>query len=188
MGLYLLRHCVTHNNVKKIFTGRIDMEICENQEIDFNGLTIPSKAIIFCSSMIRCRQTAKLLYAHILAAEEIHYCELLLERCFGIFEGMSKVAVQNEYPWFFSDGEFNFLQTPPDGESYEEFCQRIVLFWTKYSIASLAKHQDVLIITHSNVLKVITRMYLNERLFEKSRIANFINGRVYNLTAIEDNK
>lgn len=187
MGLYLLRHCVTNNNIDKVFTGRIDMEICEKPEIDFNGLTISSKAIVFCSSMIRCRQTARLLSADVLAAEKIYYSELLVERCFGIFEGRRKNTVQNEYPEFFSDGEFDFLQTPPEGESYDEFCRRIVSFWNKFNIISLAKHQDVVIISHSNVLRAISRMYLNERLFAKSESVNFLNGKVYHLTTIEGN-
>lgn len=170
MGLYLLRHCITHNNTYN------------NSEIDFDDLELSSNAVVFCSPMIRCRQTAVLLCEKIKMTAEIYYSEFLVERCFGIFEGKKKNVVQNEYPGFFIDDEFDFLQTPPEGESYYELLRRIAYFWTKFNIGSSAKYQDVVIVSHSNVLKVISRIYFNERAFSKQKIAYFFNGKLYNMT------
>ena len=101
---------------------------------------------IFCSDTYRAKQSIK----HSLHVEGIIYTDKLREKSWGKHEGMKfdDIIAQNEIKYE------NFLQwiNALDGEDYEEYIERVRVFFLEY-LPSLQK-QNILVITHAGVIRV----------------------------------
>src|SRR5699024_156140 len=115
MELTLIRHFATAGNLEKRYIGTTDEPILPVAEIK----KMPRAEIVLTSPMIRCRQTAKLLYPEV----EQTVWDGFRECDFGAFEGKNylELTVDPSYQaWIDSGGELPF----PGGESKASFCER----------------------------------------------------------------
>ena len=123
MRLYLIRHSLTEGNIKRRYIGKTDEPLCRKgirllEEGKADG-RYPQADRIYISPMMRCRQTAELLYPgqELVAIEELEECN------FGLFENKNYKELSNcpQYQeWVDSKGTLPF----PGGESREEFKAR----------------------------------------------------------------
>lgn len=117
----LLRHGATEGNIKKRYIGRTDEEMNAVGIAQAESLAgiLPSCDLVFSSPMLRCLQTAKILFP----ANEITVIEDLRECDFGIFEGKTadELAENSDYRvWVDS-----YCSSPvPGGDSITDFKAR----------------------------------------------------------------
>lgn len=125
MTLTLIRHGETWSNAKKRYLGTTDEGLSEAgirhiQQIQTSGL-YPVTEPLFVSPMLRCRQTAKLLFPGVAYQIVPQWREI----DFGRFEGKTyrELSKTTEYQaWLASGGTLPF----PEGESREQFIRRSV--------------------------------------------------------------
>ena len=87
--------------------------------------TYPPVDLVYASPMIRCRQTAKILWPKFTDSSQIQYVQNLQECDFGAFENKNyqELSGNAEYQaWIDSNGTLPF----PQGESREQFQRRCV--------------------------------------------------------------
>ena len=124
VNLYLIRHGATKSNLRHAYLGKTDEALSDEgrQQIEDmkNKKCYPDKAdILFCSPMIRCKQTANLIYPD---TKQIVIDEWR-EIDFGRFEGKtySELNGDEQYQrWIDSNAQLPF----PNGESRDEFIKR----------------------------------------------------------------
>ncbi|MGN0343309.1 MAG: histidine phosphatase family protein [Roseburia sp.] len=122
--LTLIRHGATAGNRRGCYIGKTDEPLSETGIADIRGKAArevyPRADILLVSPMIRCRQTAEILYP----GYEMHPVSLWREMDFGEFEGKNYQELNGNpryQRWIDSGGTLAF----PGGESREEFCCRV---------------------------------------------------------------
>ena len=128
--IILVRHGKTAGNLEGRYIGsRTDEPLCEEgihalEEKVCEG-TYPPVDLVYASPMIRCRQTAKILWPKFTDSSQIQYVQNLQECDFGAFENKNyqELSGNAEYQaWIDSNGTLPF----PQGESREQFQRRCV--------------------------------------------------------------
>ena len=115
----LIRHGKTAGNLEKRYIGTTDEPLCLEGENEIKKRCYPQADQVFCSPLLRCRETAKLIYPESLPL----VIEDLKETNFGLFEGKnySELSSNPKYQdWIDSGGTMAF----PGGESKEEASKR----------------------------------------------------------------
>lgn len=119
MIINLIRHGRTEGNLESRYIGIIDEPLCAGGISELKAKEFPECDAVICSPMIRCIQTADIIYSE---KEPIVY-EDLRECNFGAFEGQSpRELSENPFyqKWLDSDGALPF----PGGEMPEDFKNR----------------------------------------------------------------
>lgn len=122
MKIYLLRHGQTEGNRRGRYIGTTDEPLLEESVRALSQRTaLPAPDALYVSPMLRCRQTARVLYPNReqILADDLRECD------FGMFENKNYRELANcrEYQaWIDSGGTLPF----PGGESLESFQKRCV--------------------------------------------------------------
>lgn len=117
----LIRHSITKGNLEKRYIGITDEVLCEVGIDLIKSKSFPLVEAVYCSPLVRCVETAKLIYKDI---EPIIYKDLR-ECNFGLFENKNYKELEGNIhyqKWIDSNGTLDF----PEGESTEEFKKRCV--------------------------------------------------------------
>ena len=90
----LIRHGATAGNLKKRYIGRTDQPLCAAGEAQLRRLAddLPPCDHLFCSPLLRCRQTAQLLWPGV----EQTVVDELRETDFGPFEGKNHEELKDD--------------------------------------------------------------------------------------------
>lgn len=148
MNIYVLRHLRTRYNQMGVISGRsLNLPIVDVHKIQYNI----SFDGVYCSPALRCIQTIDLLSPAI-NPTIVCCCDEILERDLGIFEGLSKKKAIEAYPQFFQNGRFDVFSTPPNGESYNNFCHRVHL--VAHRLIS-SPYDNILVCAHNQALKML---------------------------------
>lgn len=155
--LFLIRHSITEGNKKKRYIGVTDEPLCPEGRELLKNRTYPKADIIFTSPMIRCVQTAGILYPQ----QGLHIIEELAECNFGEFENKNYRELEGnaEYQsWIDSGGTIPF----PKGESREEFCRRTLWgFRRALSLCMLERAETAALIVHGGSIMNIMETFAN---------------------------
>lgn len=123
MKIILLRHGLTAGNKEKRYIGCTDEPLCQEGigllEKRRKELNLIDLSKLFISPMLRCIQSAKILYPGV----QYIIIEQLKECNFGEFENKNYKELSgntNYQRWIDSNGTMAF----PEGESHEDFCKR----------------------------------------------------------------
>jgi len=158
--IYVIRHGETDQNVKCAYCGVSDIplnskgihqamevgKILKNYSID----------LILCSTLIRARQTARLINKSI--HKDIVYIEELVERSIGIFEGKTREEVMLQYSNLYNQNlTRQFDKAPPEGETINEVIERVNIVFDL--IKEKYNNKNILIVTHAFVSKVIHKYF-----------------------------
>jgi len=123
MELALIRHGSAEGNLKRAYVGRLDQPLCPEgvrelkKRLESTGY--PRVSAVFTSPMLRCIQTAQLIYPDLPGC----VMEELQERDFGQFEGLNHreiTALPGHSRWGSAPEEMPF----PGGESWDAFAAR----------------------------------------------------------------
>lgn len=170
ISLYALRHFKTDNNVKNVISGsNPSIPIIESSpiacEIEFDK--------IYCSSALRCIQTLD-EYLGVKSVSNIIYTDRILERDLGDLEGTPRKEAAKLYPTLFCGPHFNVFQTPPNGESFLLFHNRVLSFWQNLQERD---NGDILVCSHNQFLKMLYFINYNKHVTtEEWNALSFRNG------------
>lgn len=154
---YIFRHLPTTWNEEKRIIGK--------KEVPIATYTIPEKVKnilysinkvdeIYCSDLLRARQTAQ-LYKNIIKFEKpIQQNSLLQEVDYGNFSGLLKKDVKEKYPHYHQDPEF----VHPNGESFLDMQKRIKQF-----LQTLPR-KNSMVVTHAGCIRAIIALVRNDNL------------------------
>lgn len=118
MKIRLIRHFATAGNLERRYIGRTDEPILQTEADRKQGGLWRAESIV-SSPMLRCRQTAEVLFGR----EPDAVCSLLRETDFGAFEGKNYEELKDDpdyQRWLDSNGTMAF----PGGEGRAEFAER----------------------------------------------------------------
>lgn len=156
LKIHLIRHGLTQDNLDGIYSGHNKTPLCEEGKCQLlemkKNYVYPKADFVFTSPLLRCKQTADIIYPGIKAIE----IEGLTEYDFGEFEGRTAEYLHEKQSLFdrWLKGEKDVK--PPFGESNEEFAQRICSSFVKIIDGILKTASDnVAIITHGGVISAL---------------------------------
>lgn len=114
LKIWLIRHGMTAGNLKGRYIGKTDEPLCEAGKKALGELDYPAPELVFVSPMIRCRETAEILFP----GKKLRIIDQLAECDFGDFENKNyrELSGNPDYQaWVDSGGTLPF----PGGESRE---------------------------------------------------------------------
>lgn len=121
MRLYLIRHGMTFGNTLGRYIGTTDEPLTEDGRAALEQLSYPGTELLFTSPLLRCRETAEILFPEM----EPEIVKGFAECDFGAFENKNykELDGNGDYQrWIDSNGTLPF----PGGESPEAFRKRCV--------------------------------------------------------------
>lgn len=137
--IYLIRHGATKGNLEHRYVGRTEEGILQNERERLRKIRqdnrLPEAELVFCSPLVRCRETAEMLYPEkeAVVIEDFRECD------FGEFEyrNYAELNGNEAYQRFIdSGGESGF----PGGETKREFQARCAQAFQKV-VRQLADRQ-----------------------------------------------
>ena len=143
--IHLIRHGLTDGNLKQQYIGVTDLPLTGagvaqlkqlKSEMDY-----PKVDKVYSSPMLRCRQTANILYP----AKDIQLVDKLREIDFGEFEG--KTANELEANPAYADWAAGRISAAPGGEDNTDFAKRLCVGLNEIvrdMMASGAEHAAVI--------------------------------------------
>ena len=174
--ILMLRHGATPGNALRQYIGRTDEPLSEAGRTALNDLHYPMAEKVYISPMLRCRQTAELLFP----GAELIAVEGLREMDFGHFEGRSylDMAEDAEYQaWLDSNCEAPI----PGGETKADFMERCCAAFTSVLAADDAGRL-VFVVHGGTLMSVLSRYAEPEREYYRWSCSN---GRGYLLTCTD---
>ena len=118
----------------------------------------------FHSSLSRSKQTMEIILKKLINKPPLYENDLLIERCYGIFEGLKKKEIELKYPELYKNWLKNENVFIKDAKSIESVINRMIDF---LNILVKNKYKNVIVVTHSGVLyalyKLITKSKISER-------------------------
>lgn len=121
--LHFIRHGETKGNAEGKYIGKTDLPITYDSALSVKKLAdagiYPDVDIIYSSPLIRCLQTANIIYP----GQDLKIVDNLKEYDFGVFEGKTAAEIADD-PDFkaWTSGKASGV---PDGETSEQFTARI---------------------------------------------------------------
>lgn len=149
MMVTLVRHAEVDEKYKNCYNGHNDIGLSESGGLQAKELAKELDAmefdVVFCSDLRRAKETIK-HFAHV---KNVVYTDKLREKSWGKHEGLSfdEITAQKEIVYI------DFLQwiNALDGEPYEDYIQRVKLFFLEF-LPSLHKER-ILVVTHAGVIR-----------------------------------
>lgn len=137
MKIILIRHGRTAGNLEGRYVGRTDEPLCEAGRAALMGRTLPRAEKLFVSPLLRCRETAEILWPGQAqtAVSDLRECD------FGDFEMKNYAELNGNaayQAWIDSNGTLPF----PGGESQAAFQARVCAAFEKVAGELLAGEAD----------------------------------------------
>lgn len=151
MKIVCIRHGKTAGNEKGAYVGRTDEPLCTQGREALKDRQYPKVEAVFASPMLRCRQTAELVYpgAKVIPVNELRECD------FGRFEGKTwqELSGDADYQaWIDSGG----LGAFPEGESHEGFVSRCCEGFAKvYAQCEKRGIQSAAVVAHGGTIMAL---------------------------------
>lgn len=121
--IYLIRHGATDGNARGEYIGVTDLPLSLSGVAQLTELKekiqYPFVEKVYTSPLLRCRQTANIIYPN----QDADIVENLMEYDFGEFEGKTATQLESSPEFFkWTSGQ---ISSPPGGEDSTEFAKRI---------------------------------------------------------------
>lgn len=160
MELILIRHGTTQGNLEKRFVGVLDVPLAPQGEELARRVspTLPRVEHIYRSPLLRCRQTAQLLWPD----TEMTVIQGLRETDFGPFEGKNHQELKDDplyQAWIGQGDRLNFAAMPV-GETAQQVVERV-----SAALAELVKdaaahgYERVGVVSHGGALMGLLSKY-----------------------------
>lgn len=158
--LTLFRHGLTLENENKEYLGWRDSPLSlkgelETKEIAKKVISSSSPDKVITSDLIRCQQTAELLFPN---HSLLKMCDFR-EMNFGCFEGKSYQELKNEktyQKWL----DLSFEMAPPDGESFSDFSKRILIGLDQLLTLLNEQDEEVVLVVHGGVIRFLLSKFV----------------------------
>ncbi len=150
----LIRHGKTKGNLEKRYIGITDEALSSEGIKSIEDRDYPEADIVFSSPLIRCIQTAKIIYPK----NKIHIIEDLRETDFGLFEGKSYKYLENNLDyqkWIDSNGKIGF----PGGETQKEAIERSLNGFDRLLHMSESYNKVTAIVHGGTIMAILSRIF-----------------------------
>ena len=177
-NIVFIRHGKTEGNSKDRYIGITDEPIMETSAAELKCRKYPPADILFVSPLIRCVQTAQIIYPdmEMIKVNDLRECD------FGLFENKNYLEMSGlkEYDeWVASQGK----APVPGGEDPEEFSARCVRAF-KDTLAEYGGMGTLAFVVHGGtIMAIMERLASPYREFYKWRVKN---GGGYSVKADDD--
>lgn len=157
--LTLFRHGLTLENEKKQYLGWTDTSLSQKGQLETKEVADklnyfrPDK--IISSDLIRCQETAALLFVD----QSFYRMADFREMHFGVFEVKTYQQLKDQKPyqdWLNS----SFEQSPPAGESFEVFSNRVLLGMEKLIDLLEDEDEEIVMVTHGGVIRLLLSKFV----------------------------
>lgn len=159
MIIYIMRHAATTADNNGRILGRVDEPILvsELEAVKSKAQVLEMKKLdlVITSPLLRAKQTAQAI-AELLNLE-IREHEDLIERDFGILNGLDWDEFCSKHPNEIKSNTKNFQPELKNAETIEEVEERV-----KGAIEDLGQHyhhKKLLVVTHSGVIRIVLREF-----------------------------
>lgn len=159
--LILVRHGQSVYNEKKLLSGSTDVALTPKgiEQATQCGESLQGTFVhhVFTSQLDRAVQTADLIarHANLTPITRRAYADLN-ERSYGVLEGLTLGECRAKFPpKKYKTWERDYFEAPPMGESMADVAGRVIPFYTHQVLPLLRMDRTVLIVSHSNVMKVL---------------------------------
>lgn len=153
VAITLFRHGMTEENKRKAYIGWNDSPLCKEavRMLSKHASDGASHDLYMTSDLQRCVTTMDILFPDV---KPIVWKELR-EMNFGTFEGQTYIELKNA-PSYQQWLRNMMTASPPNGESFEQFSERVLQGWEKL-IQTIILHgsKKPFIVTHSGVIRYL---------------------------------
>ncbi len=152
--IHVIRHGLTLGNEQGAYIGVTDLPLSpagvRNLKNLTDQITYPTVEKVYTSPLLRCRQTASILYPDFTAEN----MDNLREYDFGVFEGRTAVELESDPDFFrWTSGQ---IPCPPGGEDSTEFAKRICLGLNEVVLDMMdSMVHDAALIVHGGVIMTL---------------------------------
>jgi 2,3-bisphosphoglycerate-dependent phosphoglycerate mutase len=174
-NLYVFRHAETTDNANAIFSGWRDPDLTpkgllQAQEIS-EQLKHEKIDYAFTSHLKRARRTLEVvLEAH--PDVPVFVDDRLIERCYGLLQGQSKIEVLKDRPEWFAKVHRGYDFPPPEGESLRMVEKRTDSFVVQLQSWLKENPSNIAISCHGNSLRPIRRIFEHLSLKQMLQLEN----------------
>ncbi len=154
MKVYLIRHGETRGNREHRYVGRTDEGILPEAKRSLAGRKMPAVEKVYVSPMLRCLETARLLYPGM----ETEAVEAFRECDFGAFEYLSYVQLNGnpDFQRFIDTGGKSGF---PGGEDRDTFQKRCADAFDRLMVEELKRDRDIALVVHGGTIMAILDKY-----------------------------
>lgn len=158
MRLYLMRHASVDERYAGCYNGHIDIGLSENGRKEAAAEKLKDAAFdgVYCSDLVRCRQTLEPFGFH-----GVVFDERLREKSWGRAEGMRYDEICEKFGITYES--FGQFVDAVGGESVADFEARVDEFFDELRDK---EHANALIVTHGGVIKTLLAKHRNISLEE----------------------
>jgi 2,3-bisphosphoglycerate-dependent phosphoglycerate mutase len=161
-NLYVFRHAETTDNSNHIFSGWRDPDLTpkgllQAQEVA-KQLEQEKIDCAFTSHLLRARRTLEIVLKPHLSVP-IFIDDRLIERCYGLLQGKSKIEIAAERPEWFARVHRGYDFPPPEGESLKMVENRTLPFVTQLEAWLRQNPGNVAVSCHGNSMRPIRRVF-----------------------------
>lgn len=148
MRIVLIRHGQTAANRERRFLGQTDEPLTAESRLDLASRSYPPVELLFSSPLLRCRQTAEIIYPGL----PCRVVDDLREMDFGLFEGRTNEEMCREpfYQEWLAAGRADF----PGGETMAAFRTRCLTSF-RQAVAELPPEARAAFIVHGGVIMAL---------------------------------
>ncbi len=168
MKIILIRHGATESNLRRCYLGSTDQPLLPESAALLASRSYPEAVWIAVSPMLRCRQTAEIIYG-----SEYHVYEGLKECDFGEFENKNHRELSGDpryQKWLASGGELPF----PGGEDPAAFAKRVRDAFLR--AAEDAAGETMAVVAHGGTFMALLREFMQLREGEEFLFHSVKNG------------
>lgn len=156
MNIYLIRHGESTSDIENKYGGAYDDHLTargrEGAELLAEKLQGKGIEAIYCSPMLRAKEAAEIVNEKLNL--KLSVVEGLRERDYGILNGKNKDEAKVVYPEIVEKHK-DIYTTDPQGESYEDFKNRVLGTFQK--ISNDSQYHSIAVFTHGGPIKLLYR-------------------------------
>lgn len=162
MELYFIRHAQTQGNIERRYIGKTDEPLSEAGVACFCNAAYPAAGRVYASPMLRCVQTARILYP----VNELNIVSDFRECDFGDFENRTYKELKDLPAYrLWIEGK----ASPPGGESLKAFQNRCCAAFRDIIDRALGENlQSAAFVVHGGTIMAILERFAapRRRLYE----------------------
>lgn len=189
MKIYMIRHGATKGNILHRYVGSTDEELLPESREQLTGRKMPSVDRVYVSPLLRCRQTAYILYP----GQKQTIVEGFSECDFGDFEylGYEQLNGNSDYQRFIeTEGQVGF----PGGEDRASFQRRCEAAFLPV-LEAIPENMTIALVVHGGtIMALLDALADSSKTYYDWQVGNgegFVmeavkNGDVWKLIHIED--
>lgn len=152
--IHLIRHGLTEGNARGEYIGRTDLPLSAQGVNNLKNLKekidYPFAEKVYVSPLLRCRQTANILYPDY----DVETIDNLAEYDFGDFEGKTALQLESNPDFFkWTSGQ---ISSVPNGEDSTEFSKRVCVGLHEIVLDMMNNGiHEAAVITHGGVIMTL---------------------------------